>query len=240
MIRSLHEDDDLFSNGQAVNIITIRPLGANNKRRSVPSEVAHKFLEALKEHSLLVADVESRYNVGPFQLVRLLYRAISQHSKPRDAIVDVFTKLRSRILSNHPPVTNPKALSVRRLGTDGKGRNTYFESSRSGISDAPGMSDSLFFEASHMHQESIQYRNLGAYSFEEKKIHNNSSGVSVIDMLDALKNDMFVRAAARSDIAKLRKHICEGQSLCGRCWKYFIFQNESKCLLLSVQQLIRR
>ena len=216
IIRSLHEDDDLFSKGQAVNIITIRPLGANNKRRSVPSEVAHKFLEALKEHSLLVADVESRYNVGPFQLVRLLYRAISQHSKPRDAIVDVFTKLRTRILSNHPPVTNPKALLLRRLGTDGNGRNTYFESSRSGISDASVMSDSSFFEVSHMHQESMEYRNLGANSFREKKIRNSSSGASVIDMLDTLKNDMFIRAAARSDIAKLHKHICEGQSLCGR------------------------
>ena len=60
-------------------------------------EIRHKFAEALQQHPLLVADVESRQDIGPFQLLRLLYRSIADQHEPFDAIADVFFKLRARV-----------------------------------------------------------------------------------------------------------------------------------------------
>ncbi len=225
LLQNMKDDDDLYDesnryyNGLAVPVLA-RPVGGNNKRRLAPMDTRHKFLEALQQHPLLVADVESRHDVGPYQLLRLLYRAISQQHEPFDAIADVFFKLRARVWSegpDHPSIEAPvmksfASASLTLAAEDTISREIVSDRSlgpfpetpqyRLGVPDLPrwrsqvSSGNELLKSGSSHHSHTPDGRSEG-----------------IVDMLRTLEDDSFVRAAARSYMDELRGRIADGQSL---------------------------
>lgn len=113
LIRSMRSDDELVVRFRPRENVSVKrrrgPMGREGDNAKEPACLFRQSIEHLGESTLVLADVESKEHVGPFQLLKVLYCCVSQHSDPHDGLRDLFAKLQANIVSERPQVADRAA-----------------------------------------------------------------------------------------------------------------------------------
>ena len=115
LIRSMRSDEDLsvaFRPRASVlprKRARAKRAGDNSAKEHAKEHLFQQSIAHLGDSTLVIADVESKEHVGPFQLLKIMYCCVSKHSDPHDGLRDLFAKLRANVLSERPQMQDRAA-----------------------------------------------------------------------------------------------------------------------------------